>query len=221
MTCTTNSVHIVIVVWIILFLAKKKRKKKDVPRHRVALEALTKVEAKLRKRPVCECIKVTQLFIERKKKRVERARDTTMRARAALAAAVANQEQEVLLADGERRLAELVIEEKRTPSPFTMEPPQMEPQVEADQAEAGCHCELSKESSQKCGASGPAVPDKAEDDDELLSALALSLPWLSLSLPWLSLPWLSLSLPWLSLFLSLACSLFLAHSLSLARSFSP
>ena len=51
---------------------------------------------------------------------MERARESTATTREALAANLADQEQqEVLLADGGRRL----IEEKATPSPFNGEPP--------------------------------------------------------------------------------------------------
>ena len=50
-------------------------------------------------------------FVERKQKRVEQAQE-------ALNLAMASQEEEKLLAEGERRFAELMMEEKTVPSPF-------------------------------------------------------------------------------------------------------
>ena len=94
------------------------------------METLRKAEAKAQERPISERIQSTKLFVERKEKRAEQAKETVARAREALAAALADQEQqEVLLADGERRLAELQEEEKATPSPFKVDPQHAVPDV--------------------------------------------------------------------------------------------
>ena len=67
--------------------------------------------------------KRTTCTMERKQKRVEQAKEATERAREALNSAMASQrEEENLLAEGERRLAELMKEEKATPSPFQVNP---------------------------------------------------------------------------------------------------
>ena len=85
-------------------------------------EALAKAEHQAREQPVCERIRSTKRFVERKQKRVE-AKEATKRAREALHSAVASQrEEENLLAEEERRLAELMIEEKAIPSPFQVTP---------------------------------------------------------------------------------------------------
>ena len=64
---------------------------------------------------MCERIRSTKSFVERKQKRVEQAQE-------ALNLAMASQEEEKLLAEGERRLAELMMEEKTLPSPFQANP---------------------------------------------------------------------------------------------------
>ena len=86
-------------------------------------EALWKAEYQAREQPVSERIRSTKSFVERKQKRVEQAKEATERAREALNSAMAFQrEEEILLAEGERRLAELMIEEKAVPSPFQVTP---------------------------------------------------------------------------------------------------
>ena len=85
-------------------------------------EALAKAEHQAREQPVCERIRSTKRFVERKQKRVE-AKEATKRAREALHSAVAfHREEENLLAEEERRLEELMIEEKAIPSPFQVTP---------------------------------------------------------------------------------------------------
>ena len=62
---------------------------------------------------------------------MERAKEIVAKARNTLASAIADQEQqEALLADGERRLAELKVEEKAVPSPFKADPPHIAPEEE-------------------------------------------------------------------------------------------
>ena len=86
-------------------------------------EALSKAEYQAREQPVCERIRSTKSFVERKQKRVGQAKEATERAREALNLAMASQkEEEKLLAEGERRLAELMMEEKALPSPFQVNP---------------------------------------------------------------------------------------------------
>ena len=71
---------------------------------RVLQEALKKARAQEQERPVSERIHATKLFLERKQKRVEAARQSTMKAREELVACLAAQEkEEALLADGEQR----------------------------------------------------------------------------------------------------------------------
>ena len=91
--------------------------------HPAVQEALSKAEHQARDQPVRERIRSTKSFVERKQKRVEQAKEATVRAREALNSAVASQKmEENLLAEGERRLAELMIEEKAIPSPFQVTP---------------------------------------------------------------------------------------------------
>ena len=93
------------------------------------MDVLRKAQAKAQERPVSERIQSTKLFVERKQKRGGQ-RETVVRATEALAAAVADQEQqEVLLADGERWLAELQQEEKAIPFPFKVDPQHVVPDV--------------------------------------------------------------------------------------------
>ena len=92
----------------------------------VIREALTKARAQAQVRPVSERIQV-----ERERKRVEFARQTTVKAQESLAEAVAAQEkQEALLADGEQRLSQLLLEEKNNLSPFTVPPPPVDASAE-------------------------------------------------------------------------------------------
>ena len=78
-----------------------------------------KAEAEAQERPVVEQIQSTHLFIARKVKRVEQARQAVVQAREALDKAVAiQQEQEALLADGGKRLTALQEKERTIPSPF-------------------------------------------------------------------------------------------------------
>ena len=87
----------------------------------VLQEGLKKARAQAQERPVSERIHATKLFLERK--RVEAARQSTMKAREELAACLAAQEkEEALLADGEQRLVQLLLEEKNNPSPFRSPP---------------------------------------------------------------------------------------------------
>ena len=87
-------------------------------------DALRKARIQAQERPVTERIKSTKLFLERKQKRVEEARQATAKAREVLAETlVAQEKEEALLADGERRLAELILDEKAIPSPFAAPPP--------------------------------------------------------------------------------------------------
>ena len=95
-----------------------------------AMIVLKKAEAKAQEWPVSERIRSTKSFVERKQKRVDKAKETVVRAKEALAVAVADQEQqEVLLTDGQRRLAELQQEEKAMPSPFKLDPQHVVPDV--------------------------------------------------------------------------------------------
>ena len=65
------------------------------------MEALRQAESRARERPVSERIQSTKWFVERKQKRVERAKETVAQAREALAAAlVVEEQQEVLLVMG-------------------------------------------------------------------------------------------------------------------------
>ena len=86
-------------------------------------EALSKAEYQARVQPVCERIRSTKSFVERKQKQVEQAKQATERAREALTLAMSSQrEEENLLAEGERRLAELTMEEKALLSAFQVTP---------------------------------------------------------------------------------------------------
>ena len=83
-----------------------------------------KARAQAQVRPVSERV------LERERKRVEVARQTTVKARESLAEGVAAQEkQEGLLADGEQRLSQLVLEEKNNLSFFTVPPPPVDASV--------------------------------------------------------------------------------------------
>ena len=95
--------------------------------------ALRKAETQAQERPLSEQIKNTQLFVARKQKRVEEARQNTIQAREALAQALtAQEEQEALLTEGEKRLAELQEKEKTMQSPFTVPEPMVAPHVQAE-----------------------------------------------------------------------------------------
>ena len=75
--------------------------------------SLRKAEMKAQEPPFSEQISATRAFIGRKLKRVDEARQASDKARTALTEAVAAQEeQERLLADGERRLEELLLKER-------------------------------------------------------------------------------------------------------------
>ena len=88
----------------------------DDEKYTTILEALRMAQSRAQERPVSERIQSTQLFVERKRKRLERAKEIVAQARDTLAVAIADQEQqEVLLADGKRRLAEMQFEEKAVP----------------------------------------------------------------------------------------------------------
>ena len=79
----------------------------------VIREAFTKARAQAQVRLVSERIQACKSFLEKERKRVEFARQTTVKARGSLAEAVAAQEkQEALLADGEQRLSQLFLEKK-------------------------------------------------------------------------------------------------------------
>ena len=86
-------------------------------------EAFSKAESQARERPVSERIQSTKLYVERKQKLVDLARDATARAREALNSPLAGQEKEECLVAGGRRVEELLMEEKVTPSPFHVGPP--------------------------------------------------------------------------------------------------
>ena len=97
----------------------------------VIRDALTKARAQAQVRPVSERIQACKSFLERERKRVEVARQTTVKARESLAEAVAAQEkQEALLADGEQRSSQLLLEEKNNLSPFTVPPPPVDASAE-------------------------------------------------------------------------------------------
>ena len=85
-------------------------------------EALSKAEYQTREQPVCERIRSTKSFVERKQKRVEQAKEATEKVREAPDSAASQREEVNLLAEGERRLAELMMEEKAIPSPFQVNP---------------------------------------------------------------------------------------------------
>ena len=135
------------------------------------LEALRKAQSRAQERPVSERIQSTQWFVDRKRKRVERAKDIVAKARDTLASAHADEEQqEALLADGERRLAELKIEEKAVPSPFKVDPPYLTREVEEFQrlqdTIVGLQQELAKLRARQ---SDPTMID--EDDDDAVVGL--------------------------------------------------
>ena len=72
----------------------------------------------------CQNAPFLQVVFGERTQTVEVARQTTVKARESLAEAVAAQEnQEALLADGELRLSQLLLEEKNNLSPFTVPPP--------------------------------------------------------------------------------------------------
>ena len=102
-----------------------------------------------------ERIQSTQWFVDRKRKRVERAKEIVAKARDILASALADQEQqEALLADGERRLAELKI----------VDPPHILPVVEEFQRQqdtiVGLQQELAKLRARQ------SDPTMIEEDDD-------------------------------------------------------
>ena len=97
--------------------------------------SLRKAEMKAQEPPLSEQISATRAFIGRKLKRVDEARQASDKARTALTEAVAAQEaQERLFADGERRLEELLLKELTMPSPFSVPPVPIVPDVQAEVA---------------------------------------------------------------------------------------
>ena len=113
-----------------------------------------------------ERIQSTQSFIDRKQKRVERAKEIVAKARDTLASAIADlEQQEALLADGERRLAGLKVKETAVPSPFKVDPP-LAPEEEFKRLQetiVGLQQELAK---LRVRQSNPTMVD--EDDDVVL-----------------------------------------------------
>ena len=92
--------------------------------------ALTKARAQAQERPFPERVESTRKFVERQQKRVEQARVSAAKAKEALAEAVACQEkEESLLADGEERLSQLRAAAQRVPSPFTVPPVPVVPDI--------------------------------------------------------------------------------------------
>ena len=68
--------------------------------------------------------------MERQQQRVEQARASAAKAKEALAEAVAcHEKEESLLADGEERLSQLRAAAKRVPSPFTVPPVPVVPNI--------------------------------------------------------------------------------------------
>ena len=135
------------------------------------LEAFRKAQSRAQERPVSERIQSTQWFVDRKRKRVERAKEIVAKARDTLASALADPEQqEALLADGERRLAEFKIEEKAVPSPFKVDPPHIPPEVEEfhrlQDTIVGLQQEFAKLRARQ---SDPTMID--EDDDDAMIGL--------------------------------------------------
>ena len=133
------------------------------------LEALRKAESRAQERPVSERNQSTQWFVERKRKRVERAEESVAQARDELAVAIADQEQqEVLFADGERRLAEVQIEEKDIPFPFRVDPPHAVPEVEEFKRLQDTIVDLQRELAKlRAPQSCSTVMD--EDDDDVVA----------------------------------------------------
>ena len=83
------------------------------------LAALKKAQAQAQERPVSERIGSTKSYTSRAQNRVEQASEDAVKAKEALADAIASQEKEEgLLMEGERRLEALLAEERTTPSPF-------------------------------------------------------------------------------------------------------
>ena len=135
------------------------------------LEALKKAQSRAQERPVSERIQSTQSFVDRKRKRVERAKEIVAKARDTLASAIADQEQqEALLADGERSLAELKVEEKAVPSPFKSDPPHIAPEEEEfkrlQETIVGLQQELANLRARQLN---PTMVD--EDDDDVVLGL--------------------------------------------------
>ena len=134
------------------------------------LEALKKAQSRAQERPVSERIQSTQSFIDRKQKRVERAKEIVAKARDTLASAIADQEQqEALLAEGERRLAELKVAEMAVPSPFKVDPPLAPAEEEFKRLQetiVGLQQELAK---LRVRQSNPTMVD--EDDGDVLLGL--------------------------------------------------
>ena len=81
---------------------------KDDEMFPTVLEALKKAQSRAQERPVSKRIQSTHSFMDRKQKRVERAKEIVAKARDTFASAIADleQQQEALLADGERRFTE-------------------------------------------------------------------------------------------------------------------
>ena len=135
--------------------------------HPTILEALRQAESRARERPVSERIQSTKWFVEKKQKRVERAKETVAQAREALAVALIVQEQqEVLLA-----VAELQEEEKATSSPFKVVPPHALPEVmELQRLQDTIHGLQRQLAKLRAGQSqGLTVMD--EDDDDMVAGL--------------------------------------------------
>ena len=78
----------------------KKKKKKNERKHKTGRRGLSSHRYNPQERPVSERIQSTKLFVERKQKRVDKAKETVARAREALASAVVDQEQQEVLLTG-------------------------------------------------------------------------------------------------------------------------
>ena len=110
---------------------REKTKKKTL------LAALKKAQSQVQERLVSERIASTKSFLLRSQKRVEQARQVAVKAREALAEAIASQEKEGLLEEGERRLELLLTEDQATPSLFTApSPPALAVSAEASRLQA-------------------------------------------------------------------------------------
>ena len=98
----------------------------------VIREALTKARAQATSSASVRTHPSLQVVYWRENaQRVEVARPTIVKARVSLAEAVAAQEkQEALMADGEQRLSQLLLEEENNLSPFTVPPPPVDASAE-------------------------------------------------------------------------------------------
>ena len=100
---------------------------------------------------------------------MERAKEIVAKARDTLVSAIADlEQQEPLLADGERRLAELKVKKTAVPSPFEVDPP-LAPEEEFKRLQetiVGLQQELAK---LRVRQSNPTMVD--EDDDDVVLGL--------------------------------------------------